>query len=177
MLDVNGHSIYFQAERCNLRRLAAVRTWTGPPVPIASTGRPAGHRGLIGVGMCVCCGCVQEGRKRTWTPEPSDMSGICHLWSHGGIYCAGPRTGQDFPTVREVPERGREGGRHEGETEQHFLFRHSPCRIINTNGNKNSNTENSTQSQNKTESQSNPSELIPSVLITFTCCCIIMIII
>lgn len=52
MLDVNGHSIYFQAECCNLRWLAAVWTWTGLLALSTGTGRQIGHWGL-GVSMCV----------------------------------------------------------------------------------------------------------------------------
>lgn len=50
MLDINGHSIYFQAECCNLRRLAAVRTETGPQ---HRTGRQIGR-------VCVFFGCVSK---------------------------------------------------------------------------------------------------------------------
>lgn len=51
---------------------------------------------------CVCfCTRVREGRKRTWAPGSPDTSRICRPRSHVGICCGRPRTGQDFPTVKE----------------------------------------------------------------------------
>lgn len=52
MLDINGQSVYFQVECCNLRRLAAARTWAGLQSLNTQAGRQIGPRGL-GVHWCV----------------------------------------------------------------------------------------------------------------------------
>lgn len=132
MLDVNGHSIYFQAECCNLRRLAAVWTRTGPLA--LSPGQEGRLDTGVQVSACVCVVCAREGRKRTWTPESSDMRGICRLRSHGGICRTGPRTGQDFPTVRALVRETQTDRQRvtavssakNTRTEQHFLLH---CRM------------------------------------------------
>lgn len=88
VMDANGHSSYFQAECCNLRRLAAVSSQTGP-LTRAQDRKADVTPGFRYRRDCVrinaCAACVMMGRKRTWTPELSDMWGICHLQSHAGM--------------------------------------------------------------------------------------------
>lgn len=92
MSDANDPGIYFQAEWCNLIRLAAVWTLTAPS---AQGRQKSGHRGQ-GVSVSVCD--VQKGRKRTWTPETAGMFGIAGQRSH---------TAESVSTGQELSHSGR----------------------------------------------------------------------
>lgn len=94
MSDANDLGIYFQAECCNLIRLAAVWTLTAPS---AQGRQKSGHRGQ-GVSVSVCD--VQKGRKRTWTPETAGMFGIAGQRSHTAESVSMSRgLHKNFPTV------------------------------------------------------------------------------
>ena len=120
MLDVNGQCIYFQTATWDGWQLCGPGLGPEPWAQDRKADRTLRLRCQYVCCVLCSCVCVWEGRKRTWTPESSDMWGICRLRSHGGMCRTGPRTGQDFPTVRElVRERQTEsqyGQKHEVET-------------------------------------------------------------